>query len=67
MCVCVCVCVHTQVVIFGVPYAPEYWFTSAPSAVVTVMFSAFPWNPLMKGFNDLGSAAISANSPGMRV
>lgn len=54
------------VVIFGVPYTPDYWTTSPLSILITVIFSAFPWDLLMKGFTDLGSATVNSDSPGIR-
>lgn len=51
------------VVIFGVPYSPEY-FTEAGSAI-TVIFSLLPWNLLAKGFGDLGKATVSDDQAGI--
>ena len=51
------------VVVFGVPYTPDFY--NIGGGAVTVIFSLFPWNPLAKGFNDLGSATISDTAPGV--
>ena len=50
------------VVIFGVPYTPEFYQTVG--GAVTVIFSLFPWCTLAKGVQDLSSATVSATSPG---
>lgn len=52
------------VVVFGVPYTPDFY--NIGGGAVTVIFSIFPWDPLAKGFNDLGSATISDTAPGVK-
>lgn len=52
------------VVIFGVPYTPDFYKDAG--GIITIIFSAFPWDLLAKGFQDLGSATVSSSSPGIR-
>ena len=52
-----------SVIIFGVPYAPNYYNLSG--GIITIIFSALPWDLLAKGFADLGSATVSNTSPGV--
>lgn len=58
--------VMQTVVIFGVPYTPDYWTTTPIGTALTVIFSVFPWDLLIKGFQDLGSATVDDSSPGLR-
>lgn len=51
------------VVIFGVPYASNFFLTTPLSTFLTVIFSLFPWDLLVKGFADLGRAT-SGTRPG---
>ena len=51
-----------SVIIFGVPYAPDYYYLSG--GIITIIFSALPWDLLAKGFTDLGSATVSDTAPG---
>ncbi len=51
-------------VIFGVPYTPDYYTSTPLSMALTIIFSIFPWNLLMKGFTDLGSANVNDDYPG---
>ncbi|KAL6751513.1 hypothetical protein V8C86DRAFT_2775895 [Haematococcus lacustris] len=53
------------VVLFGLPYSPDYYLSNPLSVVLTVVFSAFPWDLLVKGFGDLGMATVT-NNPGIR-
>ena len=55
---------HTQVVIFGVPYTPDFYFKDSLSTLLTVLFSLCPWDLLVKGFTDLGSATVAEDDPG---
>jgi hypothetical protein len=56
-----------QVVIFGVPYTPDYWTTSPVNSALTVIFSIFPWDLLMKGVQDLGKAVASGDKLGEHI
>ncbi len=49
------------VVVFGVPYTPDYYKNAG--GAITIIFSLFPWDLLAKGFQDLGAAALGP-SPG---
>ncbi|KAF5833390.1 ABC-2 family transporter protein-domain-containing protein, partial [Dunaliella salina] len=44
------------VVVFGVPYSPDFYMKDPLGEALTIIFSIFPWSPLVKGFNDLGMA-----------
>jgi hypothetical protein len=50
------------VVIFGVPYSPEY--IDSADGHLTRAFSALPWDLLAKGVIDLGQATNNDNDPG---
>lgn len=50
------------VVLFGVPYTPDY-YKKAGSAI-TVIFSMLPWDLLAKGFQDLGAATVNDDYQG---
>jgi len=52
------------VVIFGVPYTPDFYDTL--NWALTCIFSMLPWTTLAKGFSDLGAATVSDSSPGLR-
>ncbi len=52
------------VVIFGVPYTPDFYFTA--NYAITAAFSLFPWDLLAKGLIDLSDATVSSSSPGER-
>ncbi|GFR51512.1 hypothetical protein Agub_g13927, partial [Astrephomene gubernaculifera] len=51
------------VVLFGVPYSPDYYKTA--KSAVTVIFSMLPWDLLAKGFEDLGAATLGVY-PGLK-
>jgi len=44
------------VVVFGVPYTPDFYMKDPLGKALTIIFSIFPWSLLVKGFNDLGMA-----------
>eukprot|EP00197_Chlamydomonas_leiostraca_P014447 CAMPEP_0202859992 /NCGR_PEP_ID=MMETSP1391-20130828/1884_1 /ASSEMBLY_ACC=CAM_ASM_000867 /TAXON_ID=1034604 /ORGANISM="Chlamydomonas leiostraca, Strain SAG 11-49" /LENGTH=1190 /DNA_ID=CAMNT_0049539111 /DNA_START=105 /DNA_END=3677 /DNA_ORIENTATION=- len=58
--------VMQTVVIFGVPYTPDYYTKTSLSKALTVIFSMLPWDLLVKGFKDLDSAVVQDGSDGLR-
>lgn len=52
-----------SVVLFGIPYSSKYFRRF--NSIITIIFSALPWNLFSKGITDLGNATANDETGGL--